>query len=200
MIKPTDFHRMWIAVPTVLQQALADGNVLTCSHEQVQFALTAAGGLTEAQEVQEVQARLAQDRPAYILPIGTGQLADLRDGHTVSVTVIDHDMADAGHIDLIAQGGPLRTEHGDAAVDVNVASTLRGGDFFAVCERNAWCDWVVYRAVGDYANGQVVGQRTSDPDGPTVPFTGDYQVVYRVTDLALTKRLARLLDTAEAVR
>ncbi|WP_033338929.1 hypothetical protein [Catenuloplanes japonicus] len=183
MIKPTDFHRMWIAVPDELRTLLNTGNVLTCSHEQVQFAMAVD---TETDAAAQVRDQLAADRPAYMILPTQAVLAAIAAGETIEVTVWAGQDATAGAIRLTGDRGgvDLRTEHGDRAVTSTVLSQLHTGDFFAICERNEYREWVVYRALADAIDGRVEAQRTSAHDEPVVSFTGLNQVVYLLPDRA----------------
>jgi hypothetical protein len=198
MIKPTDFNRMWIVVAKGLQQHLADGKALTCSHEQVQFVLTLAENMEQARIVRD---QLAKDpRPAYILPVEKAVQAALAAGASIAVRVLDGDLETIGEMRL--SGGaadPLRTEHGRKDVESVLLSELRTGDFFAISERTLLGrNWVVYRALDDATDVQVDAQRTSSPKSQ-LTFTGENQVVYRLVDRDQLLRQLQWEDLPAAV-
>jgi hypothetical protein len=182
MIKPTDFHRMWIGVNSHLLGHLVNGKVLTCSHEQVQFVLTAEA---EIEQAQAVRAGLVDHRPAYVLPVTPAVAQALAAGETIEVRVLDGAGEKAGSLRLA--GGErqeaLRTEHGDQKVVSILASQLDAGDFFAISERTRLSRrWVVYRALTKFDDGQVRAQRTAPDKEPSITVEGEGQVVYLITD------------------
>lgn len=186
MINPTDFHRMWISVPGALRDALNEGNVLTCSHEQVQFLLGHAEQLAQAFEILQ---EMNDPRPTFLLLLDDQHRAALAAEETVSVPVLDVDQSVAGQINLIgAEGDTLRTEHGVRKIDSIPLSDLSAGDFFAISDRTEpWREWVVYWA-GTVDGDKVEAQRLVEPlrlvpvNSPWVTFRGANQVVFRIVE------------------
>lgn len=192
MINPTDFHRMWIAVPAKLRELLDDGQALTCSHEQVQFVLV------HVENVQAWRAAVAtaeQDpRPVYLLLLNHYQRTMLAEGEKVEADVQDTSLVKVGTIKLTPDNvDELRSEHGAADITSTVAAEIKAGDFFAVSERTEpWRDWVVYRASSDFdaVLGELDARRTTEMEtertggqpAPTATFRGAGQVVFLLTD------------------
>lgn len=186
MIKATDFHRMWITVPDNLRTLLATGNVITCSHEQVQFVMAVD---TEAAQADAARGQYADPRPVYMILPTRAFLSALADGETIKASVWSDTDTQIGSIRLTsAAQDDLRTEHGLRGVTGTVLSELRAGDFFAIAERNWNREWVVYRALRDAARGEVTAQYTSGRTDRPVDFAGANQVVYLVNDRAAMLR------------
>lgn len=163
-LNPTDFHRMWIVVPTNLQQHLAAGNLLVCSHEQVQFVLTYG----DADKAQARRAELEQTdpRPAYVVQVDADGILALGRADRFYADPVDGQGRSPGRLKLSGtteenDQDVLRTEHGPRYVSSVLLTELRHGDFFAVTERTEpYRDWVVYRALEDGVDGTVRGERT----------------------------------------
>jgi hypothetical protein len=188
-IAPTDFGRMWIVVPPSLQDLLTAGRVLTCSHEQVQFALAMQDDLDHAFERRD---QLASSRPAFVLPVTPAVLAAIAAGETIEVRVLSGPDKVVGTIRLSGERqNKLRTEHGPKDVDSIVLSQLRAGDLFAICERTRiGREWIVYRTLTDGTDGTVKAHYTVAVDQPARIFSGEDQVVFRISDrVALLEQL-----------
>lgn len=199
MIDPTDFHRMWIAVPDVLRERLADGQALICSHEQVQFVLAHVEDVTAWRAMLEVAQ--ADRRPAYLLLLNHFQRTTLIDDRQAEVDVQDANLKKVGTIRLTGENlDQLRTELGQLPVTSTTADRLAAGDFFAVSERvEPFREWVVYQATSDFdtTRGDVGARRTAQMQieggggrpAPTVTFRGAGQVVFLLVDPAQVLRL-----------
>lgn len=194
MIKHNDFARMWIVVPAGLREHLANGKVLTCSHEQVQFVMAMQDNLHDAVARRN---ELATDdpRPVYILPVTNAVHAALSAGESIAVRVLDADQEVVGEMRL--KGGPadkLRTQYGPKDVESRLLSELRAGDFFAISERTDYRQWVVYRALAD-ADGDAVHAQYTTPYAETeLDFEGKDQVVYFITEGAALQKFLHMED------